>query len=313
MGKKYMAPKDLQENVIYQFEVPWDNYTRRGPRPNPNKTDENFAPDYQWELKLKKASILSAPDPATGETQEVPMAAPSSNQGPIEIGEAGVIWTASEIWHRQALEHRMHKGAVINICVKKAETSGGRSYMQAGIELVEDNGQYPINGNCKTFEGVTSGPPVLCEDPIWIEMQSKMGVGPAAQVPNGNGAQGTAEVNGVAAAQPAPAQPVNGDRINNDAAIIVQAFETVDQALNHPSISPILNARDHKISAEEFFGFVRGVCAALGQNRASHQVTNPSFTIPPNTDTYPELLDSPFGSETEQTFEQAEAAIMSEN
>lgn len=310
MVKKYMQPKDLTENVIYQFELPWDNYTRRGPRPNPSKPDDNFAPDYQWEIKLKKASILSAPDPNTGETQEVPMPAPTSDKGPIEIGEAGVMWTASEIWHRQALEHQMHKGAVINICVKKAETAGGRSYMRAGIELVEDNGQYPINGNCKTFDGVEQGNrPNPCEDPIWIEMQSKMGVGPAAQVPNGNGVA-TAQP---ATAQPAAAQPVNGDRMNNDAAIIVQAFETVDQALNHPSISPILNARGYKVSAEEFFTFVRGVCAALGRNDSGHQVSNPSFTIPADTDTYPELLDFPFGSETEQTFEQAEAAIMSEN
>ena len=189
--------------------------------------------------------------------------------------------------------------------------------MRAGIELVEDNGQYPINGNCKTFDGVEQGNrPNPCEDPIWIEMQSKMGVGPAAQVPNGNGvAAAQPAVQPAAAqpavAQPAVAQPVNGDRINNDAAIIVQAFDTVDQALNHPSIMPILNERGYKVSAEEFFTFVRGVCAALGRNDSGHQVSNPSFTIPPNVEAYPDLLNFPI--ESEQTFEQVESEIMSTN
>ena len=265
---KYTKTTDLQTNVVYEVELPYDTYAYNPPERYPD-------PKWNWTMKLLSATGKDV------NGADVPMAGPQSNNGIVENGEI-FYWSATESWHKSALRLNLYKGAIIRLALVKRE---GSKYQSAEIQVVSNGDQYPINGNCKKFEqGIGY---VSCDDPVWVAMQAngqapvqaetspQQTAEPVAQAPapNGNASNGNA---------PNGNPPVTGqvNRMDNDAACIVQAFAAVDQAINHPLVQGILAERGYAISPEEYFTFVRGVCMGLEKAQGKFQVQSDEFTFP---------------------------------
>lgn len=302
MGK-YMKPSNLTENVVYQFELPWSNYNYSAAKPNP-RGEGTFSAQWQWEVRFKSATQYGEAG-QDGVVPSMSMPAPSSDKGQIEVDEERVMLVATEFLHRQLHALQLNQFAVINIVASKSEGRNG-SYMQARVELHEQGAGPPINGNCRTFDGVTQGAPVNCDDPVHVEEMAKQGQG------NGTASTPTTQAP-VAPTATVQATPVDGavevDRMKNDAATIVQAFNAANMAIHHPSVQAILTEHGYSVSAEEFFTFVRGVIA--GMDRARFVVTEGDFTFP-----VPTADDIDFDInriEAENAAEKGEALLMNEN
>ena len=301
MGK-YLKPSHLTENVVYRFELPWSNYLYAGAKPNPNG-EGTFAAQWNWEVRFKSATQYGEAGP-DGAVPSMPMPAPSVNNEQITVDEERVNLVASEFLHRQLYALQLNQFAVINVVASKKEGGKG-SYMQARVELHEQGAGPPINGNCRTFDGVKQGAPQNCDDPVHVEEMAKQGQS------NGTASTPTTQ------AQAAPtatvqAAPVGGavevDRMKNDAATIVQAFNVTDMAINHPSVQAILAEHDYSVSAEEFFTFARGVIA--GMDRARFVVTEGDFIFPVITK---DDIDFDHGANMTAVAEAGEAMLMGEN
>ena len=267
---KYVKTGDLQTGTVYEFEVTYDSYVY--------KASAQFPAQWVWTL-----TFLSA----TGKDvngDDVPMAGPQTKTGAVMAGDV-INWCGSEKWHESALRLNLNKGATIRLAPIKPE---GTNLTFAEIQLVANGEQYPVNGNCKTFDGVTDNRPIPCDDPVWVAMQAngqapvqaetspQQTTEPVAQTPasNGNASNGNAP-NG-------NAPPVTGEvnRVDNDAACLVQAFATVDQAINHPLVQGILAERGYAISPEEYFTFVRGINVGLERAQSKFLVQSDEFTFP---------------------------------
>ena len=299
MGK-YLKPSHLTENVVYRFELPWSNYLYKAAKPNPNG-EGTFAAQWNWEVRFKSATQYGEAGP-DGVVPSMAMPAPSVDNVPIAVDEERVNLVASEFLHRQLYALQLNQFAVINIVASKKEGGKG-SYMQARVELHEQGAGPPINGNCRTFDGVKQGAPQNCDDPVHVEEIAKQG--------NGTTPTPTTETQ-AQVAPTAQAAPVDGkvevDRLFNDAGTIVQAFNAANMAINHPSVQAILAEHDYSVSAEEFFTFVRGVIA--GMDRAHFVVNNEEFTFPVIT---PDDIEFDHGANMTAVAEAGEAMLMGEN
>ena len=286
---KYVKTGDLQSGVVYEFEVTYDSYVYRA--------SAQFPAQWVWTL-----TFLSA----TGKDvngDDVPMAGPQTKTGAVMAGE-NINWCATEKWHESALRLNLNKGATIRLTPIKPE---GSKLTIAEIQLVANGEQYPVNGNCKTFDGATDNRPIPCDDPVWVAMQGngqapvqaetspQQTTEPVSQAPasNGNAPNGNAP--------PVTGQVSKKDFYSNDnlAARGVKAAAAVNQMLNHPEVQAIFAERGFEITTEAFLATVRGFLVEIGSGRynpelsVEQEFSFPVHLVEEDTSFNPEEFETP--------------------
>ena len=263
MARVYVGASKLQEGSKYRFSIPYDNYIYSPARENNGNT---FGAQWTYELVLEAVEIKTANGTAPG-------IGPQVKGVQVNVGDS-IQWTATELWHKQALGLDLKKGAVIDIWIEPVENSPMKV---AKVMLVTNGDQYPLI--CKSWvEGETR--PMECTDPAKAGMEQQPQL---AQQPAQAQAQAPAQVS----VSPSTGAG-DGEKYMNDAARIVQAFNTVDMAFGHPTVEGILNSHGFKVSAEEYFQFVRGVC--VGLDRRNAVTDNAEWTFPVD----PSMIDIDF-------------------
>lgn len=257
MARVYVGASKLQEGSKYRFSIPYDNYIYSPARENNGNT---FGAQWTYELVLEAVEIKTANGTAPG-------IGPQVKGVQVNVGDS-IQWTATELWHKQALGLDLKKGAVIDIWIEPVENSPMKV---AKVMLVTNGDQYPLI--CKSWvEGETR--PMECTDPAKAGMEQQPQL---AQQPAQAQAQAPAQVS----VSPSTGTG-DGEKYMNDAARIVQAFATVDMAFGHPTVEGIMQSHGFQVSAEEYFQFVRGVC--VGLDRRNAVTSNEEWTFPVDPD-----------------------------